>query len=94
MERTFWQWIALLLKGFGPLYLRGTLVTLELAIVGTAAGFIIGLFVGTVQSIPLRQRGETGFSPRIVLIKIVKFIFSAYVEFFRGTPMIDRKSVV
>ena len=87
MERTFWQWIALLLKDFGALYLRGTLVTVELAVIGTLIGFVIGMLIGIVRAIPIRRGGESGFSFRTVFLKIVNFILSAYVEIFRGTPM-------
>ena len=50
----------------------------------TLAGCIIGLAVGIVQTIPTDRKQ----SPvRWALLSAVKFILSAYVEIFRGTPM-------
>ena len=50
----------------------------------TLAGCIIGLAVGIVQTIPTDRKQ----SPvRWALLSAVKFVLSAYVEIFRGTPM-------
>ncbi|MCH3917391.1 MAG: amino acid ABC transporter permease [Spirochaetia bacterium] len=64
--------------------IKGTGVTMALALICTALGCLIGFAVGIVQTIePKKSANPAGR----VLLKIVKLILTAYVEFFRGTPM-------
>ncbi|MFY9612551.1 MAG: amino acid ABC transporter permease [Tissierellaceae bacterium] len=67
---------------YWPMFLRGAGITLFLAVVGTTVGFIIGLVIGVIRTIPLPEIG-----PKRVFLKIVNGILAAYIEFFRGTPM-------
>ena len=57
---------------------------MRIALVGTLVGCIIGFAVGIVQTIPC---GKGDNPVKRVLLWIVKLILNAYVEFFRGTPM-------
>ena len=70
---------------YGMSYLRGAGTTLLISLVGTVIGCLIGFIVGTVQTIPLGKK-----DPLIkrILLGAVKGILYAYVEVFRGTPMI------
>ncbi|NLY08847.1 MAG: amino acid ABC transporter permease [Tissierellia bacterium] len=63
-------------------FLRGTLTTLEISLVGTIIGLLIGLAVGIVRTIPMPKKGL----PRIIK-KCADGILVAYITFFRGTPM-------
>ena len=45
---TFFGWVGLLLDNYGPLLLRGTWVTMVIALSGTVIGFIIGLLSGLI----------------------------------------------
>ena len=47
---TFFEWISFLLDKYGELFLRGTGVTLLVALSGTVLGFILGLLVAIVRS--------------------------------------------
>lgn len=87
MERGFFEWIGFLLSTYWPQFVRGTGITVALAVVGTLAGFVIGLVVGVVRTIPLRRGGQTGPSVRSVLLRVVNAILAVYIEVFRGTPM-------
>ena len=73
-----------LLNEYGFSLLKGAAVTMVIAIVCTFFGCIIGFAVGIVQTIPLnrRQRPLHWF-----LIRVLQLILGAYVEIFRGTPM-------
>ena len=51
----FFEWVLFLAKSYAPLLLRGAGVTLLLALSGTLVGFLIGLGVGVVRSIPCRR---------------------------------------
>lgn len=81
------EWIAKFLSEYWPQFLKGTGITIMLAIVGTIAGSIIGLGVGVIRTIPLQRGGDTGVTPRSVLLKVINAIMAVYIEVFRGTPM-------
>lgn len=82
-----WDWVIKLLTTYWPQFLKGTGVTLLLAVVGTTAGLIIGLLVGIVRTIPLYRGGQKGFTIRSFLLRIVNIVLAIYIEIFRGTPM-------
>ena len=85
-DMNFWQRIIYLLQNYGTSYLKGAGTTLVIAIVSTAFGGVIGFLCGIVQTIPVDPKRD-GVGKR-VLLKIVKIILRAYIELFRGTPMI------
>lgn len=91
MPDSFFGWVERILTEYYPLFLRGTWTTLEVSITGTVLGFIIGLFVAAVRTVPL-----TGNDPLIkkILLKSVQAVFVAYIEIFRGTPMIVQAMVI
>ena len=64
-------------------------MTLLISIIGTILGSTIGLFIGTVRTIPMPVKGA-----KRVLLKIVNGILTVYIEFFRGTPMIVQAMVI
>lgn len=71
------------------LFLRGAWTALLLAIIGTICGTLIGFFIGIMHTIPKRKRNA-----KTVILKIFNFILTAYVEIFRGTPMMVQAMVV
>ncbi len=80
-----WSDIAACWSESSSQYLTGALKTIELAVVATAIGCIIGLACGIIQTIPC---GKNDNIFKKVLLGIVKAIVRIYVEVFRGTPMI------
>ena len=90
-EMNFLERIGYILSKYGTSYLKGAGTTLVIALVSTFIGCIIGFLVGIVQTIPVdKTKGSRNRDPlakRILLI-IVNAILKAYVEIFRGTPMI------
>lgn len=64
--------------------LDGALTTMVIALVCTLLGCVIGFLVGIVQTAEPKKNASL-FST--ILLKIVKWILNAYVEIFRGTPM-------
>lgn len=84
-QMNFWQRLGYLLEKYWPSFLEGAGYTLIIAIVCTAIGCIIGFALGIIQTIPINKRSNP---VKRVLLKIVRIIITAYVEVFRGTPMI------
>ncbi|HSK69552.1 MAG TPA: amino acid ABC transporter permease [Candidatus Limnocylindria bacterium] len=91
MPTTFFGWIGFLLDKYSGLFLTGAANTLLIALVGTAAGFAIGLLVAIVRTITLRR--GAGWQKRAAL-GAAKGVLAAYIEIFRGTPMIVQAMVV
>ena len=79
------DWIIKLLGEYWALFLKGTGYTLIMSIVGTLIGFVIGIGVAIVRTIPVKASAN-GFQK--AAMKVVNFILSAYVEIIRGTPML------
>ena len=74
-----------LLDVYWLMYLKNMGNTLVLALIATLIGFIIGLTCGILNTIPCTRKDPAA---KRVLLKIVRAIVRAYVEIFRGTPMI------
>ena len=70
---------------YGTVYLNGIANTLILATVATLIGCVIGFFCGILQTIPFGKKDNI---IKRILLRIVRIIIRAYVEIFRGTPMI------
>ena len=85
-EMNFFERIVYILQNYGISYLKGAGTTLLIALVSTAIGCVIGFAVGIVQTIPVDKKRD-GIGKRF-LLGLVKVILKAYVEIFRGTPMI------
>ncbi len=87
---TFFGWVSFLLERYGQLFLKGTGVTLLVALTGTVIGFIIGLLVAIVRTVPLPK----GPWYRKLPLRAVYFLLNVYIEVFRGTPMIVQSMVI
>lgn len=85
-EMNFFERIVYILQNYGISYLKGAGTTLLIALVSTAIGCVIGFAVGIVQTIPVDKKRD-GIGKRL-LLGLVRVILKAYVEIFRGTPMI------
>ncbi len=89
MDKTFLEWIIYILNHYGSWFLKGTVVTLLIALLGTVIGFLIGLGLGSVKTIPLSRSKFKRF-----LMNIVNAAITCYVEIFRGTPMMVQAIVL
>ena len=70
---------------YGNVYLTGIANTLILAITATLIGCVIGFLCGILQTIPCSTNENI---IKRILLKMIKIVIRAYVEIFRGTPMI------
>lgn len=85
------DWIVKLAKEYWPLFLQGTKNTLIMALTGTIIGFIIGLGIAIVRTIP---EGKHMHPALIALKRGVNFILNAYIEIVRGTPMMVQALII
>ena len=76
--------ILFILQNYRGSFLSGIANTMLIALISTFIGCIIGLAVGIVQTIPADKDNKPGF---FWFMAVVRFILNAYVEIFRGTPM-------
>lgn len=80
----FWKGVKDIAINYGPLFLKGAVTTMVLAISSTIIGFIIGLFVAVVRKIePSKNKSKFKY----YLMKVVNFLLACYIEIFRSTPM-------
>ena len=75
------QYYSYLLSGVG--------YTMLIALVGTIAGFLIGLLTGVVRTAPMSKNGFVR-----ALHKLLNAIIAVYIEVFRGTPMMVQAMVI
>ena len=57
-------------------------LTLEIAVIGTLVGFVLGYIVGLVNDAKISE-GDNVFKK--LLMRLLKIIFTVYVEIFRDT---------
>ena len=87
----FFEWVWYFVQTYGSMFLHGAGTTLLIALTGTLAGFLIGLGVGVVRTIPCRR--EDGLV-RYALLRAARAVLSIYIEVFRSTPMIVQAMVI
>ena len=88
---SFFDWIAKIFSEYWRSFLRGTGNTLLMAIIGTIAGFLIGLIIAIIRTVPVKD-GDSGVKK--AALKIVNTILSVYVEVIRGTPMMVQALII
>lgn len=89
MEKTFFDWTAYILQNYGNWFIRGTLVTIFIALFGTVIGFLVGLALGSVRVMP-KPRNKV----KKTFMNIINAIITCYVEIFRGTPMMVQAVII
>ena len=85
------EWMVFLAKKYSNMFIEGTWLTLYIAVIGTIVGFILGYVVGIIEDINMNP-GD-GIVRRF-FVRLVKAIFSIYVEIFRDTPMIVQAMII
>lgn len=83
------EWLVRIVKDYWPMFLRGAWATIYISMIATVIGFIIGLLIGVVRTIPIPEKGF-----KRILLKVINVLLSIYIEVFRGTPMIVQSMVI
>jgi len=74
-----------ILAGYGPLFVSGLWMTLQLTLVAIGAGLVLGIAFGLISSsadAPPARSPMLGWG-----LKLARALTLAYVSFFRGTPL-------
>ena len=77
--------IVKLWNNYAAIYLTGMWKTFSLAVICTLVGCLIGFLCGVLQTIPVAKKDNV---LKKGLLGLLRGIIRAYVEIFRGTPMI------
>ena len=85
----FFEKVLNIVEKYWELLLSGIGYTLLISLTGTVIGLLIGLLTGIIRTIPMSKTSWVA-----VLQKIANGIISAYVEVFRGTPMMVQAMVI
>lgn len=90
------EWFVRIFSEYWPMFLRGAWITLVISIIGTVIGSFIGLFIGIIRTYPIPEKGIKSIAIRLkrIFLKVVNGLLAAYIEFFRGTPMIVQAMVI
>ncbi len=91
MPSSFGEWVIFFAQKYGVFFLRGAGTTLVIALIGTVVGFLIGLAVAVVRTMPIEDNSPRG---RRIFYRVVRWILVAYIDIFRGTPMIVQSMVI
>lgn len=90
-NQTFFGEMKSIWNRYSSLFLKGIVNTLFIAIVSTLLGFLIGLLVAVIRKTEVnKEKNPVGYT----IYKIVNFILGAYVEIFRGTPMMVQSVII
>ena len=81
--------IAVVWSKYGNQILSGIGNTVLISIIGTLIGLVIGLFNGVIRTMP---DAKSAFLRGIM--KVINWIINAYVEVFRGTPMMVQAMII
>lgn len=74
-----------ILAGYGPLFLSGLLMTVQLTLVGVGAGLVLGVGFGLIST--SADAPPPRSAPWRALLALARGVTVAYVTFFRGTPL-------
>lgn len=74
-----------ILAGYIPLFVSGLWMTLQLTLVAVSAGMVLGVFFGLVSS--SRDAPQPRSTAMRAGLIVLRTITTAYVTFFRGTPL-------
>lgn len=86
---TFFTDVWDILKQYHSFILKGVGITMLISLVGTIAGFLIGLLTGMIRTAPKPK--SLGLR---ILRRVIDAIITVYVEIFRGTPMMVQAMVI
>ena len=85
----FFNDVGYILANYWQDFLLGVAWTLVISLVATLIGLLLGLIIGIIRTIPYRKNRFV-----FVIQKCINFFLVAYIEVFRGTPMMVQAVVI
>ncbi len=85
----FFNDVGYILANYWQDFLLGVAWTLIISLVATLIGLLLGLIIGIIRTIPYRKNRFV-----FVIQKCINFLLVAYIEVFRGTPMMVQAVVI
>ena len=89
--RTFWEWVEYIIARYSGWFVTGACNTMLIALTSTLIGLLIGIIVAVIRTIP---RGHNDPLIKKGFLGVINFLLAAYVEIFRGTPMMVQAIIV
>ncbi len=74
-----------ILAGYGPLFVSGLWMTVKLTVVAIGVGMVLGVVFGLISS--SRDAPAPKSLPWAWALRVLRWATTAYVTFFRGTPL-------
>lgn len=88
---SLFDWIIKLVEEYWLQFLNGTKNTLIMALTGTVIGFLIGLVIAIIRTIPTNKNTNPVLKG---ILHVVNFVLNAYIEIIRGTPMMVQALII
>ncbi|MBA5745617.1 putative lysine transport system substrate-binding protein/putative lysine transport system permease protein [Aerococcus sp. 150760007-1] len=87
----FWSEVAGIWDTYGSQFLTGAGNTMFIALSSTIMGFVIGLLIAIYRSLIVRRDQKP---VAYFFYKLFDFVIAAYIEIFRGTPMMVQAMMI
>lgn len=88
---SFIEKIFYLLEKYGSEFLKGTMMTLLLAVVGTIVGLLFGSGLAILRNLEINKNDKLITK---ILKKIGSYFAVGYIQIFRGTPMMVQAMII
>ena len=89
-EKGLVYWVWFIFKNYWSYFIKGSVLTLEIAVLGTLLGYLLGFSIGLIQATPV-SKGD-GFI-KSIYCNFFKVLCKVFVSIFRGTPMMVQAMV-
>lgn len=86
----FFDAVIFLVIEYYPWLIQGVLVTIKISMVGTISGLFVGLLIACLRMINVKKKQRF----KQLCNRLLQVTLTAYVEFFRGTPMMVQASFI
>ena len=90
-SKGFWSDVRNIWNTYGHQFLIGARNTIIIAFISTLVGFLIGLLIAIYRTIPINRKHKP---ITYTFYKILEFFIVAYIEIFRGTPMMVQAMMI
>lgn len=91
MPNGVFEWVIFIAGKYSDLFIRGTIITLEVAVIGTIIGFVLGFIMGIIEDTKIDKDDNIIWK---IVLGLLKGFCKIYIEIFRDTPMIVQAMII